>query len=62
MKKVLITMQMDIKDEVFEELARAVDHNIESLVNTTDWPEIERIYGCKLDDLTERTMVENNNE
>ena len=55
-------MQMDIKDEVFEELARAVDHNIESLVNTSAWPEIERIYGCKLDDLTERTMVKNNNE
>lgn len=57
MKKVLLTLQMEIEDNIFSNLNDVVNNNIEQLIDIKSWPNIKKIYGCKLDDLTNRTHL-----
>lgn len=57
MKKVLLTLQMEIEDNIFGNLNDVVNNNIEQLIDIKSWPNIKKIYGCKLDDLTNRTHL-----
>ena len=47
-KKVNISMIVEIENNAFEELAKCVDHHIETFINTDEWPEIKSISNAKI--------------
>ena len=48
MTKAKITFEIEVEETFLEELKRQVDHHIDYLINTTEYPEIKAIYNATL--------------
>jgi hypothetical protein len=48
-KNVRVTINMEIDDEFVDELKQIVDHKIDALLDYDEFPEINDIYGCKME-------------
>ena len=57
MKKILnVSMKIAFNgtEEELRELGKTLDHGIESLIDTDNWPEIECIYGVGIEEEEEK--------
>ena len=55
-KKVNVSMIVEIENNAFEELAKCVDHHIETFINTDEWPEIKSISNAKIKEINEKDI------
>jgi hypothetical protein len=51
MRVVKLEMFMRVDETVMDKLKRVTDHHIEQLIDLDAWPEIEAVYGVKMQDI-----------
>lgn len=57
-KLVNISMIMRIEEAAFSDLAKAVDHQIESLVDLESWPEIKSVSNATISEIKKSETVD----
>ena len=52
-KTARVSFDIDIDEEAVDELKRAVDHHMESLVDLEGWPEIHYVHNARVETIKE---------
>ncbi len=58
-KRVNVSMIVEIESKAFEDLAKSIDHHIESFVDLDSWPEIQSISNAEIKEIKDENSVIN---